>query len=83
MIGVSRLQHEIGVCFEFARAGVCPRVAIECKDWKRLMLKGQILEFEVKVRDVGSITGADISTRRANILPLCFDDIPSMGVLTA
>lgn len=92
MTGKSGLQHEIDVYYEFVRAGVRHRVAIECKDWKTPVSKGQILEFEAKLRDVGNITGvvvsrcgyhsgADTFAKHADVLPLCFDDLPSMGVL--
>lgn len=94
MTGKSGLKHEIDVYYEFVRAGIRHRVAIECKDWKTAVSKGHILEFESKLRDVGNLTGvvvsrhgyqsgADVFARHADIVPLRFDDLPSFGSLLA
>ncbi|MFJ7793742.1 restriction endonuclease [Pseudomonas sp. NPDC096950] len=94
IVGKSGLQHEVDVYYEFARAGVRHRVAIECKDWAGGISKGQVLEFESKLRDIGNITGvivsrngyqsgADKYAKFHEILPLVFDDLPSFNNLLA
>ncbi|MCP1375167.1 restriction endonuclease [Dyella lutea] len=92
MTGKSGVQHEIDVYYEFARAGIRHRVTIECKDWASAVSKGNIQEFESKLRDIGNITGvvvsrngyqsgADTFAKHCDILPLVFDDLPSWGQL--
>jgi len=94
MIGKSGVRHEVDVYYEFPRAGIRHRVAIECKDWATPVSKGQIQEFESKLRDIGNITGvvvsrsgyqsgADTFAKHHDILPLVFDDLPSFNVLMA
>jgi hypothetical protein len=94
MAGKSGVQHEVDVYYEFSRAGVRHRVAIECKDWAAPLSKGQIQEFESKIRDIGGIvgivvsragyqSGAEAFAKHHDILPLVFDDLPSLGVLLA
>jgi hypothetical protein len=92
MAGKSGVSHEIDVYYEFDKAGVRHRVAIECKDWKNPVSKGQIQEFESKIRDIGNITGiivsrcgyqsgADIFAKHTDILTLTIEDLPSINVL--
>ncbi|AMV44332.1 hypothetical protein ATN79_20530 [Paraburkholderia caribensis] len=92
MTGKSGVQHEIDVYYEFSKAGVRHRVAIECKDWATAVSKGQIQEFESKLRDVGAITGivvarngyqrgAEDFARYHDILPLTVADLPSFSRL--
>ena len=94
MTGKSGEQHEIDVYYEFTRAGIRHRVAIECKDWATPVSKGQIQEFESKLRDIGNITGvvvarngyqsgADGFAKYHDILPLRFEDLPSINQLLA
>lgn len=94
MAGKSGVQHEIDVFYEFSKAGIRHRVAIECKDWATPVTKGQIQEFESKLRDIGAITGvvvsrngyqsgADTFAKFNDILPLRFEDLPSFRVLLA
>jgi hypothetical protein len=92
MTGKSGVQHEIDVYYEFSKAGIRHRVAIECKDWATQVSKGQIQEFESKLRDIGNITGvmiarrgyqsgAETFARHMDIIPLVFDDLPSFNIL--
>ncbi len=92
MMGKSGEQHEVDVYYEFTKAGIRHRVAIECKDWARPVSKGQIQEFESKLRDIGNITGVVVSrngyqsgaegyAKYHDILPLRFDDLPSFTAL--
>lgn len=94
MTGKSGAQHEIDVYYEFLRAGIRHRVAIECKDWTKPVSKGQIQEFESKLRDIGNITGviisrngyqsgADIFAKHCDILLLMFDDLPAFNIMMA
>lgn len=94
MTGKSGEQHEIDVYYEFTKAGIRHRVAIECKDWATPVSKGQIQEFESKLRDIGNITGVVVSrngyqsgadgfAKYHDILPLRFDDLPSFNKLLA
>ena len=94
MTGKSGVQHEIDVFYEFARVGIRHRVAIECKDWERAVSKGQIQEFESKLRDIGNITGVVISrngyqsgaedfAKYHDILALRFEDLPAIHVRLA
>lgn len=92
MTGKSGVQHEIDVYYEFTKAGIRHRVAIECKDWATPVSKGQIQEFESKLRDIGNITGVMVSrngyqcgaegfAKYNDILPLRFDNLPSFNKL--
>lgn len=94
MTGKSGEQHEIDVHYEFTKAGIRHRVAIECKDWTNPVSKGQIQEFESKLRDIGNITGVIVSrngyqsgaegfAKYHDILPLRFDDLPAINQLLA
>lgn len=94
MTGKSGAQHEIDVFYEFDKAGIRHRVAIECKDWATPVSKGQIQEFESKLRDIGNITGVVVSrngyqsgatgfAKYHDILALRFEDLPSFNVLLA
>ena len=92
--GRSGEQHEIDVYYEFTKAGISHRVAIECKDWATPVSKGQIQEFESKLRDIGNIIGVMVSrngyqsgaegfAKYNDILALRFDDLPSFNKLLA
>lgn len=92
MAGKSGVHHEVDVYYEFARAGIRHRVAIECKDWAAPVSKGNIQEFESKLRDIRNITGVVVSrngyqsgatdfAKHHDILLLVFDDLPSWGQL--
>lgn len=92
MIGKSGQQHEIDVFYEFEKASIRHRVAIECKDWAVPVSKGQVQEFESKLRDIGNITGVIVSrngyqsgaegfAKYHDILALRFEDLPSFSAL--
>ncbi|GAB7023797.1 restriction endonuclease [Salidesulfovibrio brasiliensis] len=85
-------KHQIDVYYEFSRAGITHRVAIECKNEKRPIEKGEVIEFHGKIRDVGDITGVMVSTsgyqsgalefaEDHDILSLTPQDLPSIGLL--
>lgn len=92
MTGKSGAQHEVDVYYEFEKAGLRHRVAIECKDWSSPVSKGQIQEFESKIRDIGSIvgvviskngyqSGAEVFAKHHDISLLKFDDLPKLNML--
>lgn len=92
--GRSGAFNQIDVYYEFERAGVRHRVAIECKDTKRPVDKGQISEFAFKLVDIGNIIGLVVSRNgfqegaetvasHYGIDLLCREDLPSMGSLLA
>ena len=61
VIGRSGASHEIDVFYEFERAGVPHRVAIECKDTGRPVTKGQVQEFYAKVIDLQNVVPIVVS----------------------
>ncbi|WP_261508766.1 restriction endonuclease [Burkholderia multivorans] len=46
--------YEVDVYYEFWKAGIRHRVAIECKDWKSPVSQGQVLEFHQKIKNIGN-----------------------------
>lgn len=92
--GKSDADHEIDVYYQFEKAGILHRVAIECKDWDRAVSKGEVLEFEAKIRDVGNLVGVMVSRNgyqdgaktfagHSDIIMLTADELPSLGSLLA
>lgn len=84
--------HEIDVFYEFSRAGITHRVAIECKDTKRPVDKGRVHEFESKVRALPNTIGVIVSAggyqagakkfaKDTNLLLLLLKDLPSIQSL--
>ncbi|NIE81145.1 restriction endonuclease [Asaia sp. As-1742] len=63
IFGKSGALHEIDVYYEFNRAGVRHKVAIECKSLSRPVEKGKIQEFCHKISDIGNIVGIAISKK--------------------
>ncbi|MEI8012384.1 MAG: restriction endonuclease [Candidatus Omnitrophota bacterium] len=61
-VGKSGARHEVDVYYEFRKAGILHRVAIECKDTVKPVEKGRVQEFHGKLRDIGwDIAGIMIS----------------------
>lgn len=87
--------YEVDVYYEFSKAGVRHRVAIECKDWQRPVDQGQVLAFHQKIKNIGNdIVGVIVARRglqdgaqkvakRHGILVLTEEQIPSMFKLLA
>lgn len=61
--GKSGAVHQIDVYYEFKRAGLTHKVAIECKDHGRPIEKGRVSEFALKVIDLYDTKGVMISSR--------------------
>ncbi|CAJ7143584.1 Uncharacterised protein [Burkholderia pseudomallei] len=86
-------SYEIDVYYEFYKAGVRHRVAIECKDWSRPIDQGKILEFHQKIKNIGNDivgviasksgyqAGVEKIAARHNILLLTGNDIPTLPQL--
>lgn len=53
--------HEFDVYYEFTKAGILHRVGIECKNTNAPIEKGQVQEFESKIRDLQNVIGVIIS----------------------
>jgi hypothetical protein len=92
LLGRSGVAHQIDVYWEFIRAGVHHRVAIECKDHQRPIEKGQIHEFHSKLSDLDNIVGLIVSrngfqsgaadfARHYGIQALTPSDLPNLGKL--
>jgi hypothetical protein len=90
--GKSGAMHEVDVYYEFERAGVRHRVAIECKDHARPVSKGDVSEFYGKVNDIGGISAIVVSrngyqegavdfAKMWNIELMTVEGLPSMGKL--
>lgn len=90
--------HEIDVYYEFARAGVTHRVAIECKDWGRKVDSAEIYSFHVTLNELaisgGPLVGIMISrhgfsdtahtyAKSNGIRLMAFDDLPSFNAILA
>lgn len=92
--GKSGAMHEVDVFYEFVRAGIRHRVAVECKDLSRPVTKGDITEFHGKVQDIGGISalvvsrsgyqeGARLFAKHWDILLLGSDELPAINTLLA
>lgn len=84
--------YELDVYYEFERAGVTHRVAIECKDHGRPITQGHVNEFWGKIDDIGNVlgvmvsrrgyqSGAEAVARARGIRTLNPADLPAIGVL--
>jgi hypothetical protein len=86
-------SYEVDVYYEFYKAGIRHRVAIECKDWKRPVDQGEILEFHQKIKNIGNDivgvvisrsgyqSGVDAVAARHNLLLLTAEDLPTLPQL--
>jgi Restriction endonuclease len=90
--GRSGVNHQIDVYYEFERASIKHKVAIEFKDKKRPVEKGQIQEFHSKISDLGDVSGVIISRNgyqsgarefaaHYNILAITEEDLPTINIL--
>ncbi|MDS7932152.1 restriction endonuclease [Acinetobacter sp. V91_7] len=88
-------SYEVDIYYEFTRVGVKHRVAIECKNWKKPVDQGRILEFHQKIKNIGeNIVGVIISSSglqsgaklvadRHGIIVLNGTDVPTIPQLLA
>lgn len=61
--GRSGTLWQFDVFYQFEKAGVSHRVAIECKDHGRPIDQGKIAEFGFKLQDVSGLSGIMVSSR--------------------
>jgi Restriction endonuclease len=94
LIGRDGLIHQFDVYYEFSRAGVNHRVAIECRDKSRPLDKDAVMAFRSKVSDIPGLQGLMVSAKGyqsgakkfANdngIIALTMDELPGVGRLLA
>jgi hypothetical protein len=87
-------SHEFDIYYEFTKAGVQHRVAIECKNTNIAVDKGRVQEFESKVRDFNNIIGVMVSVsgfqegakafaKEKGIMTLHLNDLPNFFQLIA
>lgn len=88
------IDNEIDVYYEFAKANIIHRVAIECKDIVRPLDLGKVREFCMKISDIGDIIGVIVSksgyhpnakrlAEHHRILALTYNDLPQINMLLA
>jgi hypothetical protein len=89
MVGKSNVKHEIDVFYQFEKANVIHKVAIECKDTIIAVSKGKVQEFIAKVQDLNNVIGIMVSKngyqsgaedfgRYHGLLMLKTEDLPSI-----
>ena len=90
--GKTGQSHQVDVYYEFEKAGVRHRVAIECKNTKRPIDKSKVGAFWLVIDDcpgligvmvsaAGYQEGAEKAATDRGILPLTLDDLPSLSHL--
>lgn len=90
--GKTGQSHQVDVYYEFEKAGVRHRIAIECKNTKRPIDKSKVGAFWLVIDDCPGLIGVMVSVagyqegaERAatdrGILPLMLDDLPSLSHL--
>ncbi len=94
LVGRDGLIHQFDVYYEFSRAGVNHRVAIECRDKNRPLDKDAVMAFRGKVSDVLGLQGLMVSAKGYQsgakkyaedngIIALTMDELPGVGSLLA
>lgn len=92
--GHDGLVHQFDVYYEFSRAGVSHRVAIECKDKSRPIDKDAVMAFRGKVFDVLGLQGVMVSAKGYQsgakkyaedngIIAITMEQLPHVGELLA
>lgn len=87
-------SHEFDVYYQFERAGVVHKVAIECKFTKRPVEKADVIEFCGKLQEVGNPQGVMVSKsgyqkgaieygNYHHIKLLTLKEIPTLNILVA
>jgi hypothetical protein len=89
LIGRTGAKHEIDIFYQFSKAGITHKVAIECKDRKEALAKGEVQEFFGKIEDISNIigvivarngfqSGAEIYGKYKGILLLKTNELPTI-----
>ncbi|MEY8215319.1 MAG: restriction endonuclease [Colwellia sp.] len=87
-------SHQVDVFYQFEKAGVTHKVAIECKDYGRPVDNGQVAKFYGKLANAGIIQKVMVSrlgyqkmakeiAEDNDVLLLTIDDLPKLNVLLA
>lgn len=90
--GRDDIEHQIGVFYEFSRAGIIHRVAIECKNAGRPIVKDMVMAFKAKISDIQNIQGVIVAANgfqsgaknfasKNGIIALELKDLPSLPML--
>ncbi len=85
----SGIPHQIDVYYEFKKADLVHKVAIECKNTQRPVDKGKVQEFESKIRDLNNVIGVMVSANgyqdnakkfadQKGLIALEFSQLPTM-----
>ncbi|MEC5142703.1 restriction endonuclease [Chitinophaga sp. 212800010-3] len=93
-IRVGSYTNEFDIYYEFTKAGVRHRVAIECKNTNAPVDKGRVHEFESKIRKVNNLIGVIVSVsgfqkgaaalaKESGIITLHIDELPNFFQLIA
>ena len=61
--GISGLEHQVDVYWEFVLAGELHKVAIECKNYSASVPIGKIRDFHSVLNDIGGIKGILVSKK--------------------
>ncbi len=91
MMGKST-KHEVDIFYQFERAGLIHKVAIECKFLSRPVEKAEVMEFHSKAIDIGNIQAVFVSksgyqrgaidyAQHYGIQLLKLDDLPTLNIL--
>jgi hypothetical protein len=94
LIGRNGSIHQFDVYYEFSKAGVNHRVAIECRDKSRPLVKDAVMAFHSKVSDIPGLLGLMVSAKGYQsgakkfaidngIIALTMDELPGVGALLA
>ncbi|MFG6179585.1 restriction endonuclease [Halomonas sp. THAF12] len=87
-------SHQVDVYYQFEKAGITHKVAIECKDCGRPIDNGQVAQFFGKLSNAGSIQKVMVSrlgyqklareiAEDNDVLLLTIDDLPKLNELLA
>ncbi|MBB1319375.1 restriction endonuclease [Shewanella sp. SR43-4] len=87
-------SHQVDVFFQFEKAGITHKVAIECKDHGRPIDNGQVAKFYGKLNHAGNIQKVMVSrlgyqqlakdlAKDNDVLLLTIDDLPRINELLA
>ncbi|ASA20539.1 restriction endonuclease [Paenibacillus donghaensis] len=88
ILGKTGASHQFDVYYEFTKAIVKHRVAIECKNHRRPVDKGKVGEFKSKILDIDNLMGIMVSAsgyqsgastyaNGTGIVLMTLDDLPT------
>lgn len=94
MVGKSGAKHQVDIFYQFERASLTHKVAIECKFTGRPVEKADVMEFHSKSKDIGNIQSVIVSrsgfqsgaveyAKHYDIELLKLSDLPTLNLLLA